>query len=228
MKRTFLSRCRFPSITHFPYLFGAILAATVALSLSQAVQATIITLDDFSGHETVETFSLVDVSMGPVPLTTLNGVTYTSLAGGGLSVSPGHSSRFDNIPGASLDPAVEDSEGQSDIAIDFSEPVNRVGLLLSAGAITTWTVSALDDNQVSLGAVEVAMPAASDAAFAGLAFTQNIARLRITELSDGGSGSISVFDDLRYEAVVPIPAAVWLFVSGLMGLLGFSHIKMRY
>jgi hypothetical protein len=227
MKRTFLGQCQFPSMAYFPRLFKWILAAIVALSLGQAVQAAIITLDDFSGHETVETFSSVDISMGAVPLTTLNGVTYTSLAGGGLSVSPGHSSRFDNIPGASLDPAGEDSQGRSDIVIDFSESLNRVGLLLSAGAITTWTVSALDNNLVSLGAVEVTMPAASDAVFAGLAFRQNIARLRITELSDGGSGSVTVFDDLRYEAVVPIPAAVWLFVSGLMGLLGFSRIEIR-
>lgn len=226
MKRTSLTPYGFLRAAHFLHLFGAILAAAGVYSVSQTVQGAIITLGDFSGHETVETYDSVDISMGPAPLTSLNGVTYTSLAGGVLSVSAGHASRFDNIPDASGDPAVEDSVGGSDIAIDFSEPVNRVGLLLSAGAITKWTVSALDNNLVSLGAVEIMMPANSDAVFAGLAFTQNIARLQITELSDGGFGSISVFDDLRYEAVVPIPAAVWLFVSGLTGLLGFSRKRM--
>jgi hypothetical protein len=197
----------------------------LALLTSPATSAAIIGIDDFSGNETLETFDSVDVSMGGVPITTLNGVTYTSLHGGPLFVTPGHSNRFNNIPGASLDPALEDRVPNSNIAIDFSTAVNRVGLLLSSGTRTTWALSALDDTFTSLGGVEVTMPADQDAVFAGLAFTQNIARLQISELSDSASGSISVFDDLRYEAVVPLPSALWLFVSGAAGVLVVSRTK---
>jgi hypothetical protein len=209
--------------------------SALALCASQTLQAAVITLDDFSGNETVETFDAIDVSAGPVPLTILNGVTYTNLAcvppencePDPLFVSGGHSSRFDNIPGASLDPAGEDTVATSDFTIEFSTAVNRAGLLLSAGALTTWTLSAQDDNETELGAVEVSMPAANEAVFAGLEFPQHIARLQITEISDGGEGSTSVFDDLRYEAVIPIPAAVWLLASGLVLLAGVARRKPR-
>ncbi|MGD8854296.1 MAG: VPLPA-CTERM sorting domain-containing protein [Gammaproteobacteria bacterium] len=218
MKRISLGHLLSPLVAVLP-VFAALLSPSAA--------AAVINIDDFSGNETLETFDSVDVSRGRVLVTTLNGVTYSNLGGGPLYVSPGHSNRFSNVPAASLDPALEDNMPDSNIAIDFSTRVNRVGLLLSSGTRTTWTVSALDDGLVALGAMEVTMPANQDAVFAGLFFPQNIARLQIAEVSDSASGSISVFDDLRYEAVVPVPAAAWLFVSGLAGLVLVSRTNRR-
>ena len=33
------------------------------------------------------------------------------------------------------------------------------------------------------------------------------------------------FDEVRFGTVVPVPAAVWLFGSGLIGLIGIARRK---
>jgi hypothetical protein len=65
--------------------------------------------------------------------------------------------------------------------------------------ITTFIMTAYDDNLVSLGSVSATMPADARAAFLGLEAPVNIRRIVITEPFD--NGQISVFDDLRYENV---------------------------
>lgn len=44
-------------------------------------------------------------------------------------------------------------------------------------------------------------------------------------IADGGSFQISKDKDIRVPAPVPIPAAVWLFGSGLLGLVGIARRK---
>ena len=42
---------------------------------------------------------------------------------------------------------------------------------------------------------------------------------------DADSPSGVAFDDLSYGVVIPIPAAIWLFGSGLLGLIGVARRK---
>ncbi len=53
--------------------------------------------------------------------------------------------------------------------------------------------------------------------FAGLRATEGIASLKI---SDTG---YFLADDLEFASLVPVPATIWLFGSGLIGLFGFAR-----
>ena len=50
--------------------------------------------------------------------------------------------------------------------------------------------------------------------------------MKLIELNMGGSGAI---DNIVFTAAempsVPVPAAIWLFGSGLIGLVGFARGK---
>ena len=97
-----------------------LLFASVALSVLLAfgagtAQAAPIGIGDFSGGETVETFTGQTIEIKPNPFV-LNGLTYTSPDT--LAVQPG-SILFENIPGASLAPTLN-TEAIGDFTIDFS------------------------------------------------------------------------------------------------------------
>lgn len=47
----------------------------------------------------------------------------------------------------------------------------------------------------------------------------------ILSLTHDLDGNYEGIDDFRYGTVVPVPAAVWLFGSGLLGLIGFARRK---
>jgi hypothetical protein len=49
----------------------------------------------------------------------------------------------------------------------------------------------------------------------------NVDGVKRIELNLGGSGAI---DNIRYS-VIPVPAAVWLFGSGLIGLIALARRK---
>lgn len=51
--------------------------------------------------------------------------------------------------------------------------------------------------------------------------TDEIAKIELV----GNDIRFSALDDFQYGTVVPVPAAVWLFASGLLGLIGFARRK---
>jgi hypothetical protein len=163
-----------------------------------------IALAEFSGSEQVETYSPNFGRLNsPV---TFNGITYTS-PGGQLwsDITWANNGYYASWPTASGGTALNDLVGQSNLQIDFSTPVNRVGVLV-APSPSTYIMTAYDDNLVSLGSVSVTLPAESVAAgFLGLQSMTNIRRVVISEPSD--NGSITVYEDLRYEAVQGLLAA---------------------
>jgi hypothetical protein len=130
-----------------------------------------------------------------------NGVTYTSLAGGEIwsDIDWSLNGFYVDLPTASGGFALNDTVGHTDLQIDFSTPVNRVGVLASTSLVTTFTMTAFNDSLLSIGSVTSTMPADSRAVFLGLQADVNIKRIVITEPID--NGQISVFDDLRREPV---------------------------
>jgi hypothetical protein len=53
----------------------------------------------------------------------------------------------------------------------------------------------------------------------------NTAEVRFIVLGLAGAGGAGFFDDISAVQVVPVPAAVWLFGSGLIGLIGVARRK---
>ncbi len=184
--------------------FSACRTATVAPPQGNV---TPITLAGFSGSEHVETFS-PNFGRQNSPVT-FNGVTYTSLAGGQLWSDTvwGNSGYFANYPTASNGTALNDVVALTNLQIDFSTPVNRVGVLPAPGP-TIYIMTAYDDNLAVIGSVVVTLTEFRSV-FLGLQAPVNIRRVVITEPFDSFP-QIGIFDDLRYESVLapePLPEA---------------------
>jgi len=196
------------------------------LLMGGTTYAVPIGIGSFSGSETVETFtSGFGISFAPV---THNGVTYSSLGSGlgnsGLNASDNWNPFFSNILGSSQGISLNDEFGESLIRIDFSTPVNRVGLLLSTTPVTTWTITAFDNLFSPLESVIVTMPDLEQAVFVGIERPENIARLEISESFD--NGHLTIADDLRYE-VIPEPSTYLLFAVGILGIIGMGYRQRK-
>ncbi|RDH84511.1 MAG: hypothetical protein DIZ80_03265 [endosymbiont of Galathealinum brachiosum] len=101
------------------------------------------------------------------------------------------------------------------IQMDFSSPINAIGFD-SPGNQQIYLY--LGSNLV--GFTDYTSPAANP--FQGVIAT-SFDRVLLRNLS----GGIVEFDNIHFgtAAAVPIPAAVWLFGSGLMGLVGLARRK---
>ena len=194
-------------------------------------EAAVIGEASFSGSEFIETFG---VSPDPISGSsfTVNDITLSDsnldiLSAGIL---------FDNYAGASLDNAVRDYNQDAYLTIDFAglgydiymdgSGINRVGGLISAGGdpSSQWQVTIYDTSLNIIESANFSQPAIDDAVFFGFESNNDIARITIDKVA-GNSLSYTFIDDIRYETVVPIPAAVWLFGSGLIGLIGLARRK---
>ena len=154
-------------------------------------------LSGFSGSERVETFN-PNFGRQNSPVT-FNGVTYTQLPSGGQlwsDINYGQSGYFSNFPDASGFTVLNDIVSPSNLQIDFSTPVNRVGLFAAPGP-TTYTMTAYDDALNPMGSV-TQTTTVFKAVYLGLQGTRNIRRVIITETGDPYP-QIGIFDDVRYE-----------------------------
>lgn len=167
--------------------------------LSGSITSSPINLRDFTGNEIIETFEPnFGRQLSPV---TFHGVTYTSYPGTELwsDIEWGNQFDFSYFPDASGGFALSDGAGRTNLRIDFSVPVQRVGILVATSYITTYMMTACDDNYDLIGSVTATLPFESSAIFLGLQSTSNIRRVFITEPFN--NEQITIFDDLRYESV---------------------------
>jgi hypothetical protein len=164
---------------------------TVTAHIPQAVP---IGAGAFTSGTTFETFA---ENFGHVaPPVTFHGLTYSS-ADPQLTSDSFWDDYFENVSGASGGFALNDQVGLTNLQIDFSTPLKRVGLLASSAARTTFILKAYDDNLNLIGVTTATMTEVAKSVFLGLQAPVNIRRIVITEPFD--NGQFSIIDDIRYQ-----------------------------
>lgn len=183
-----------------------VFAGASVLALSGAALADgFIGIGDFSGNETVINFNATDMTTLGHPTANIgSGITVTDSGGGtgfgGWRGNIDWSSYFSNIPGASLGRALADSWGMSDLKYDLTGAgnPNRVGMLLSTGVQTTWTVEIYGPSNNLIDSGQVQMPGGAQAVFVGYEASGGIGYMRLMDVENG---YITIMDDVRFEAV---------------------------
>ena len=167
--------------------------STELILTSRRSAAIPLAFDGFSGPTSIETFT---PNFGRLPSPVVfNGITYSS-PGTGLWSDVDWTGLYVNIPQASNGPALNDLVGQSQLQLDFSTPVRRVGLLATGLVPTTFVLKAYDDDLQEIGTTSGTM-ADFSAIFLGLEAPVNIRRIVLTEPYD--NGQITIVDDIRWE-----------------------------
>ena len=157
----------------------------------------------FSGNETVIDFS-TPFQRTSSPLD-YQGVTFRVIDWPVAVNSPGYDLAvqddwgyfFRNIPGASGGYALNDFLGNTQLRMEFATNVNRVGLLLSAGTVTSWTMIAWDNYGNFIEAANAHMPADNNAVFLGLETLPNIAYVDIIQFQN--DSLVTLFDDIPLD-----------------------------
>lgn len=117
--------------------------------------------------------------------------------------------------------------GIGDMVINFSSPVNGIGAWTNAHPTfgpDGGEIIAYDSNGLEIGRVAFGQSPATAGGFSGLISDQAIASAQFTCTFDNDF-KCGVYDIQFGTSVIPIPPAVWLFVSGLLGLVGIAGRK---
>lgn len=109
------------------------------------------------------------------------------------------------------------------IQIDLSSTVNRAGIYTSSAPWIPETFAVLDIDGNVIEETSIGVLTQSGHFFYGIEATGNV--IASVEFLVYTETTMVYFDNFTTETVVPIPAAVWLFGSGLIGLIGFARRK---
>lgn len=194
----------------------ALLMCTLLLVATPVLGAQI-GWDDFSGGENWIDFDPgFDRTAEPI---LYEGVWFSDEGafGLGLEADDDWSGYFGNQPGASLGLALNDIETQSLLRAEFTTTVHRVGLLMSAEYVATWTLEAYDSSDTLMDAVTETMSGNRQSVFLGLETSgAEIAYILVREAAV--DQMVGLFDDLRFEAI-PEPASLLLLAAGGLAVL---------
>jgi hypothetical protein len=182
-----------------------------SLIVVSSASAGLVTRADFSGLETLETFSS---GFGIGSSVVSNGVTYTSNS---VLFTSNRDNFFSNVPDISRGSALNDNTSASDISVDFSTKVNRIGFYVSTNGNTDWLVNVFGDSNQLLGSNTFNSQGLNPnvgAAFVGFEFAENINYFQILQEDNG---YVFMMDDLRYESVsnASAPSVLGFLVVGL-------------
>ena len=226
-----------------PLFYAVCIQILIALLYVQVAKAAVIGEEAFSGSEVIHTFGAGTNSFsGSNYVESVSDLGAIQVSDSSLDIiSAG--TLFYNIAGASLDNAIRDLNQNAYLTVDLigfgynnpipeysSNPpgdgVNRVGGLIGAGGdpSSQWLITIYDINLNAIESSNFSQPATDEAVFFGFESSTDIARITIDKVA-GLSVGYTFLDDIRYEAVVPVPAAAWLFGSGLLGLIGVARRK---
>ena len=118
------------------------------------------------------------------------------------------------------------------LLVDYSTSVSAAsGVILDIDFAEQWTIEALSGMSV-IGS-QVLGPFGSGAGTNGATTvwsfdfgTNTFDRLRFSFTGTATSGAVGLaFDNFSPSSPIPLPAAVWLFGSGLLGLIGIARSK---
>ncbi|MDH5484284.1 MAG: VPLPA-CTERM sorting domain-containing protein [Gammaproteobacteria bacterium] len=199
-------------------IFLKTLAATAAIFVTTQAQAITLTFEDGVAGSSAETFYS---SLG---VTFSGGGLLADGADGGMAGQP-------IFGGGRIGTFNKDSSGAYsdsffDIWIHFGHDVYDVsgdyfGNLGYGGAVTAYDASGNVLDSMSFSALTGSTTDVGMLASFGFSSTSAIAEIHM--ISDGATAA-TMLDNLSF-APVPVPAAVWLFGSGLIGLVGFARQK---
>lgn len=213
---------------------------------------TLVTALGFSGVASAASISVnfdaLDASVNPVTGSTL--ANY--LADYGITVSGVTAGITTNVFDVSMFPAPVSiatpslnnifatmgdwsAYGSETFTLNFSNPVNnfgftRVGVPYSLLGPGTWAATAYNASNQSLGGVGENLLFNYGESPSMQTFAMNFQGISHVTFwgNDNGMGGFGTppLDNLTFEtSAVPIPAAAWLFGSGLLGLIGFARCK---
>lgn len=197
------------------------------LILARPADAVPITLADFSGNETVETFSGATAN-DTASSFTFGNITYQNVgypaccppAGGTTTVISGTSGPlFGSVDAtkASFGNSLRDGQGEATLLLGFADPVQRVGMFISTSGspVGAWDVTAsLANGGVELQHVVQVNP--GDDVFFGFENAAGITGLTIQKVG-GAFAHYTFIDDVRTEPI-PEPGTALLLGGGLLGL----------
>jgi len=154
---------------------------------------------DFSGSETVIGFETLPSTPPPGPFS-IGDVTFSEFSTG--SGGPGWRLATGTGLFGTPDPQLTDNAGISLIRLDFSSPVNRVGMIVGVGP-ANYEVRFFNSALTLIETVPISAPQLLDGAFAGIESAELISRVEIVEVS-AENGLVGGIDDVRFELVAPI------------------------
>lgn len=108
----------------------------------------------------------------------------------------------------------------------LSQAQTRVGFFISSNVAIEDTLIRAYSNGVELGS-QIINVLENEIGFVGFQDVMGIDQIIIGDNTHCPAACIHQLDNIMFETtqVVPVPAAIWLFGSGLIGLLGFTRIR---
>lgn len=192
-----------------------LLGAVSACLFLQVGNTAVISPSDFGPNAKIETYENLGLGSIPPNPTLIDGDTYSS--DGGVNAL-----RYNDIICVS---GFCFGHKGSPVDIVLGDVVNRAGVytVLGANAGGNSSVEFYDVEENLLGTVITGVYVPDVGYFMGWeSLNTPIAHLKVRIYHDSvGAG---YFDNFTTE-VVPIPPAVWLFGSGLLGLIGAARLK---
>lgn len=218
-------------------LLGAAILLVGPLTLSTSYAATVPYYDEGSFQLALDTFTLINLDAPPfdafgAPYNVQDTGPAAAFLGVGISgfvanheVQAGNDIQMTK-PGRDRLIINGSGFGIGDMVINFVNPVNGIG---------AWTnnhptfgpdggeIIAYNNVGAEIGRVAFGTSPATAGGFSGLISDQAIASAEIT-CTFNNDLKCGVYD-IQFGTLVPLPAAVWLFGSGLLGLVGMARRK---
>jgi len=195
-----------------PRLLGAALGCILSVSLP--TNAAQIGIGDFDGSENVTTFDGLGLpTTNPTPII-FDGNTYAT---------SNNLLLWDDLASPDCINACIGTAGDDlgFIDITLGATSTQVGALVGLHFTWSGTVEFFSAADVLLGTIVYNNE--SSMQFAGWEDASGIGRFRLTDTITNATATL--LDEFRFTAAVPLPATVWLFGSGLLGLIGIARRK---
>jgi hypothetical protein len=215
-----------------------VLAAVIVTCLAFQAHASIITYNDrglFPDNNSVGWAQLGAVESSVTSGTAANAAnfgTVVTVSSGDGSALKRHTQVFYSWDGnfAPGDELIEVNNGYTTLILDFSTNISGGGAQIQTGVYGSFTghLYAYDAGLNLLGTYSLAGDsnnlANNSAIFMGIYSTENDIR-RLVFSADGTSGLGFAINQLEFYQAVPIPGALWLLGSGLIGLVGMRRFR---